>query len=44
MKRELTWQVVIPPSKNAVSANIKHIVDTSIRHQISGQSTPMEKG
>ncbi len=33
------------PNKNArVSANIKHSVDTSIKRQISGQSTPMVNG
>ena len=32
------------PSKNAVSANIKHIVDTFIKHPISSQSTIMVKG
>ncbi len=32
------------PSKNAVSAKIKHIVDTSIKHAISGQSTTVVKG
>ena len=31
------------PSKNAVSANIKHIVDTSIKRQISGQSNTVVK-
>ena len=30
------------PSKNAVSTNIK-MMDTSIKHAISGQSTPMVK-
>ena len=33
------------PSKNAVSANIKHkVVDTSIKRQISVQSTAVVKG
>ncbi len=31
-------------SKNAVCANITHSIDTSIKHQISGQSTSMLKG
>ena len=37
------WQTkyYIVPSKNAVSANIKHI--GPIEHAISGQSTPMVK-
>ena len=35
-----------PPSENAESANMKHsrIVDASIKHQISGQSTTVIKG
>ena len=31
-------------SKNTVRTNIKHYKDTSIKHPISGQSTPMVKG
>ncbi len=34
----------VPQSKNAVCANLKHIVETSIKHQISGQSILMVKG
>ena len=32
-----------PPSKNAVSAHMKHGVDPSIKHPISGQSTTVVK-
>ena len=31
-------------SKNAVSANIKHTIDTSIKYQILGQFTTVVKG
>ena len=47
MSTAMTWIHVdksAPPSTNAVSANIKHSIDTSIKHLISGQSTTVLKG
>ncbi len=41
LRYELTTAV---PSKNAVSANIKHSIDTPSTRQISGQSTTVVKG
>ena len=40
--REYTKEDSAAPSKNAVSANIKH--SSSIKHQISGLSTTVVKG
>ena len=40
-KTALAYSAV--PSKNVVSANI-NILDTSIKHQISGKSTTVVKG
>ncbi len=37
-----SWHMMLntaAPSKNTVSANIKHLVDASTTHQIPGQST-----
>ncbi len=36
------WRYTAPPSKNAVSANIKH--SRYIKHRISAQSTTVAKG